>query len=97
MGFGFDLVTTVHNIDEKNTHYIVDVELFKSAMMMRRLQLTRARARAMIATGIIENVGNRTRDIAQAIRELDFDEIDRSTEVVSGKESSDIVTIKVYK
>lgn len=65
--------------------------------MRRRVKVIRARARAMIATGIVEDVGNRSRDIAQAIRELDFDEIDRSTEIVSGEQSAGVVTVKVYK
>lgn len=96
MGFGFDLVTSVQNIEDKSGHYIVDVVMGKGPMM-RRIKVTRARARAMIATGVVENVGNRTRDIAQAIRELDFDEINRSTEIVSGEQSGDVVTVKVYK
>ncbi len=65
--------------------------------MRRRVKVIRARARAMIATGIVEDVGNRSRDIAQAIRELDFDEINRSTEIVSGEHSTGVVTVKVYK
>lgn len=97
MGFGFDLVTKVENIDDNGDHYIADIRIDQRANFTRRIKVLRARARAMITTGIIENVGNRSRDIARAIRELDFDEINRSTEIVSGEHSGDVVTVKVYK
>ena len=95
MGFGFNLVTTVDSIDEKEDHYLVDVALAQGAMVNRQVMLVRARARAMIATGVVENVGNRSRDIAEAIENLELGKIKRSTEVVN--DQGRIVTIKVNK
>jgi len=95
MGFGFNLVTTVDSIDEKEDHYIVDVALAQGAMVNRQVMLVRARARAMIATGVVENVGNQSRDIAEAIENLELGKIKRSTEVVN--DQGRIVTIKVNK
>lgn len=97
MGFGFDLVTKVESVQEMGDEYIVKIEISEGLMAARSITVIRARARAMIATGVIENVGNRTRDIAEAIRTVEFDEISRATEVVDGEYEGDVVTVKVNK
>lgn len=97
MGFGFDLVTKVNDVDEREDSYIVEIELAEGALMNRRVQIIRARGRAMIATGLVENVGNTSREIGRAIKELDFDEINRVTELVDGEHQGRTVTVKVDK
>jgi len=97
MGFGFDLVTKVESVQEMGDEYIVEIEISEGLMAARSITVIRARARAMIATGVIENVGNRSRDIADAITSVEFDEISRATEVVDGEYEGDLVTVKVNK
>jgi len=97
MGFGFDLVTKVESVEERGDEYIVEIEITEGLMLARSVTVIRARARAMIATGVIENVGNRSRDIAEAITSVKFDEISRATEVIDGEYEGEVVTVKVNK
>lgn len=95
MGFGFDLVTRVDSVEENPNNWVVRVELARGAMMSRMILEMRARARAMIAVGLVQVAGERSRDVAEAIRNIDPDRIQRATEVVSSTDQ--IVTVRVNK
>lgn len=97
MGFGFDLITRVEDIEEQPDGWIVEIRVAEGALMPRKVQVSRARARAMVAVGLVEVTGERSRDIANAIKDLDFDEINRATTVIDGTAAGPVVTIKVNK
>ena len=95
MGFGFNLVTSVESIERRPDAYIVEIRLAEGALMSKGIQETRARARSLIATGVIENVGNTARDIGKAIRNTDFDQIERRTEIIDKSERGKVVLVRV--
>lgn len=95
MGFGFDLVTDVRSIERKPDGTYVEIELAKGAMVSRQVQVMRARARALIASGVVDVVGSTSRDIGKAIMNMDAGRIQRATEVVDGERRGDTVTVKV--
>lgn len=101
MGFGFDLVTKVRSVEQEEDQYMVEIELARGAMVARPIMLMRARARAMVAVGVIEVAGNTSRDIARAIRQMDLDTIRRATEILNReevlREEADIAVISVNK
>lgn len=79
----FDLVTTVESVDRRDddTH-IVEIGLDEGALMPREVQKLRGRGRAMVAAGLVDTASARGEDIADAIRNLDFGEIRRNTEII---------------
>lgn len=98
MGFGFDLVTRPVRLEEKSDHYRVTIETNQSATLSRMVVQMRARARAILATGVIEAAGNTSRDIGRSIMEMDASEIQRLTEVIVPlEEKGGNVVVKVNK
>lgn len=95
-----DLVTTVESVDRKEDEtHVVEVLIEDNVMLPVAVQKVRARGRAMIATGAIEAAGARLRDIASAVTDLDFDTIDRNTEVIGTDDNPDrgrrLIRVKV--
>lgn len=97
MKYAATLITSVKSIEENEDEYIVEVEVQEGLMMARSVTVIRARARAMIAAGVVEGIGNKTEEIANAVRELDFWKISRFTEVISGRDKGEIITVEVKK
>lgn len=90
------LVTTVEGVSKKPDHYQVDIGIdADQAMMPRQVQLMRARARAMIAVGLVNVAGEMPFDIDKAIMNLDFGEVQRATEIVD--EDRYMVTVRVNR
>lgn len=93
----FDLVTTVESVERRpDGSHIVEIGLDEGVLMPKEVQKLRGRARAMIATGLVEAASARGSDIAKAIRNLDFGEIDTNTEVLgTSKDEFDRTIIEV--
>lgn len=78
-----DLVTTVESIERRPDGHRVEIGVYHDVMLPESIQEIRARARAMIAVGLVDVGEGMGRDIARAIKNMSFSEIDRATTVVS--------------
>lgn len=88
------LVTTIQSVERRpdGTH-LVEVLLDDDALIPRKVQVIRARGRAMVSVGVIDVATDLPADVARAIRELSLDRIKRRTEIID--DSGNIVTIRV--
>lgn len=73
--------------------FVAKFKLKDSAMVPELTQIARARGRAMVEAGVVDVSSKLARDIADAVTQLKFSEIDRRTEVINRTE--DTVTVRV--
>lgn len=81
-----DLVTTVESVSGRPDGTVVTIGLPDAGLMPDQVQVVRARGRAMIEAGVVNVAGQSSRQVAGAIRNLSFSQIQRTTEVLSKSE-----------
>jgi len=95
MASPLDIITTVQSIERRPDGTFVNVGISQGAVIPRRAQVLRARSRAMIAVGVVEVAGESASDIARAIINMEFGEIQRATEVVDKDFQNRVIRVKV--